>query len=89
MARRGYPTEFRRRVIELVEGGRKVSEIAAKFEMSEQFVGSSRRLRRERQFESGLVLHTIINPVSYFAWRGCCVFGLVQRPKQSDLKQRH
>jgi transposase-like protein len=29
MARRGYPAEFRRRVVDLVEGGRKVSEIAA------------------------------------------------------------
>ena len=29
MARRGYPPEFRRRVVELVEGGRKVAEVAA------------------------------------------------------------
>ncbi len=29
MARRGYPPEFRRRVVDLVEGGRKVSEVAA------------------------------------------------------------
>jgi hypothetical protein len=29
MARRGYPPEFRQRVIELVEGGRKVAEVAA------------------------------------------------------------
>jgi transposase-like protein len=28
MARRGYPPEFRRRVVDLVEGGRKVSEVA-------------------------------------------------------------
>jgi len=28
MARRGYPPEFRKRVIELVEGGRKVAEAA-------------------------------------------------------------
>ena len=34
MARRGYPPEFRRRVVELVEGGRKVSELAAEFEVS-------------------------------------------------------
>jgi len=27
MARRGYPPEFRRRVLELVEGGRKVAEV--------------------------------------------------------------
>jgi transposase-like protein len=29
MARRGYPPEFRRRVVELLEGGRKVAEVAA------------------------------------------------------------
>jgi hypothetical protein len=28
MARRGYPATFRRRVVDLVEGGRKVSEVA-------------------------------------------------------------
>ncbi len=27
MARRGYPPEFRRRVVDLVEGGRKVSDV--------------------------------------------------------------
>ena len=29
MARGGYPPEFRRRVVELVEGSRKVAEVAA------------------------------------------------------------
>ncbi len=29
MARRGYPPEFRRRVVDLVEGGRKVSEVTS------------------------------------------------------------
>jgi hypothetical protein len=28
MARRGYPHEFRRRVVELVEGGRRVAEVS-------------------------------------------------------------
>ena len=28
MARRGYPPEFRRSVVELVEGGRKVADVA-------------------------------------------------------------
>ncbi len=36
MARRGYPPEFRRRIVELLEGGRKVAEIAVEFEVSEQ-----------------------------------------------------
>jgi transposase-like protein len=38
MARRGYPPEFRRRVVDLVEGGRKVSEVAADLEISEQTI---------------------------------------------------
>ena len=38
MARRGYPPEFRQRVVELVEGGRKVSEVAAEFQVSEQTI---------------------------------------------------
>ena len=38
MARRGYPPEFRRRVVDLVEGGRKVSEVAAELEISEQTI---------------------------------------------------
>ncbi len=34
MARRGYPPEFRRRVVDVVEGGWKVSEVAAELEVS-------------------------------------------------------
>ena len=36
MARRGYPAEFRRRVIALVEGGKTVAEVSRKFGISEQ-----------------------------------------------------
>jgi len=36
MARRGYPPEFRRRIVELIEGGQKVAEIAVEFEVSGQ-----------------------------------------------------
>ncbi len=36
MARRGYPPKFRRRIVELVEGGRKVSGVAAEFDVSGQ-----------------------------------------------------
>ena len=38
MARRGYPPEFRRRVIALVEGGRKVADVAVELEVSEQTI---------------------------------------------------
>ncbi len=51
MARPGYPPEFRRRVVELVEGGRKVSEIAAEFEVSEQTIYT---WRRQARIDSGL-----------------------------------
>ena len=51
MARRGYPPEFRRRVVELLEGGRKVSEIAAEFEVSEQTIYT---WRRQARIDAGL-----------------------------------
>ena len=38
MARRGYPPEFRKPVIELVEGGRRVAEIADDLGISEQTI---------------------------------------------------
>jgi transposase-like protein len=46
MARRGYPPEFRRRVVELVEGGRKVAEVAADLGTNEQTVYMWRRQAR-------------------------------------------
>ena len=38
MARRGYPPEFRRRVVKLIESGRKVAEVAADLEISAQSI---------------------------------------------------
>ena len=46
MARKGYPPEFRRRVVELVEGGRKVAEVAADLGVSEQSIYTWRRQAR-------------------------------------------
>lgn len=46
MARRGYPAEFRRRVVELVEGGRRVAEVAADLGVSEQSIYTWRRQTR-------------------------------------------
>ena len=51
MARRGYPPEFRRRVVDLVEGGRKVSEVAADLEISEQTIHT---WRRQARIDAGL-----------------------------------
>ncbi len=46
MARRGYPPEFRRRVVDLIEGGRKVSEVAGELEVSEKTIYTWRRQAR-------------------------------------------
>ncbi len=51
MARRGYPPEFRRRVVDLVEGGRKVSDVAAELEVSEQTIYT---WRRQARIDAGL-----------------------------------
>ena len=51
MARRGYPPEFRRRVVDLVEGGRKVAEIAVELEVSEQTIYV---WRRQARIDAGL-----------------------------------
>ena len=51
MARRGYPPEFRRRVVDLVEGSRKVSEVAAELEVSEQTIYT---WRRQARIDAGL-----------------------------------
>ena len=42
MARMGYPPEFRRRVVELVEGGGRVAEVAADLGISEQSIYAGR-----------------------------------------------
>ncbi len=51
MARRGYPPEFRRRVVDLVEGGRKVAEVAVELEVSEQTIYA---WRRQARIDAGL-----------------------------------
>jgi transposase-like protein len=51
MARRGYPPEFSRRIVELVEGGRKASEVAPEFEASDQTIYT---WRRQARIDAGL-----------------------------------
>jgi len=51
MARRGYSPEFRKRVIELVEGGRKVAEVADDLGISEQTIYT---WRKQARIDSGL-----------------------------------
>ena len=46
MARRGYPPEFRQRVVALIEGGRRVSDVAAELEVSEQTIYTWRHQAR-------------------------------------------
>ena len=55
MARRGYPPEFRRRVLDLVEAGRKVAEIAIDLGISVQTIYTWRRQARiDNGLEAGL-----------------------------------
>ena len=55
MGRRGYPAEFRRRVLELVEGGRRVADVAADLGISDQTIYNWRRQDRiDRGLEPGL-----------------------------------
>src|SRR5436305_592086 len=55
MGRRGYPPEFRRRVLDLVDAGRKVADVARDLGISEQTVYSWRRQDRvDRGLEAGL-----------------------------------
>jgi transposase-like protein len=55
MGRRGYPSEFRRRVLDLVEGGSKVADVAADLGISEQTIYTWRRQARiDAGIESGL-----------------------------------
>ena len=52
---KGYPPEFRRRVIDLVEAGRRVAEVAADLGISDQRIYNWRRQDRiDRGLEAGL-----------------------------------
>ena len=51
MARRGYPPEFRRRVVDLIEGGRRAAEVAADLAISEQSIYT---WRRQARIDAGL-----------------------------------
>ena len=46
MGRRGYPAEFRRKVLDLVEGGRPVAEVAKALGISDQTIYTWRRQDR-------------------------------------------
>ena len=55
MVRRGYSPEFRRRVVDLVEGGRRVAEVAVELQISEQTIYTWRRQARiDAGIEAGL-----------------------------------
>ena len=51
MARRGYPPEFRQRVVELVEAGRAVAEVASDLGISGQSIYT---WRRQARIDAGL-----------------------------------
>jgi transposase len=52
MGRRGYPPEFRRKVLDLVEAGRSVADVARDLEISEQSIYT---WRRQDRIDRGLV----------------------------------
>lgn len=52
MGRRGYPPEFRRKVLDLLEAGRSVAEVAHDLEISEQSIYT---WRRQYRIDRGLV----------------------------------
>jgi transposase len=55
VGRRGYPPEFRRKVLDLVASGRKVAEVAFDLEISEQTIHAwLRQDRIDRGVEPGL-----------------------------------
>ena len=55
MGRRGYPAEFRRRVLELIASGRRVSDVARDLGVSDQTVYSWRHQERiDQGLEVGL-----------------------------------
>ena len=55
MARRGYPAEFRRRVLDLMASGRKVADVSRDLGVSEQTIYLWRRQDRiDRGLEPGL-----------------------------------
>ena len=54
MGRRGYPTEFRRRVLDLLASGRRVADVARDLQISEQTIYTWRRQDRvDRGLEPG------------------------------------
>jgi transposase len=55
MGRQGYPPEFRRRVLDLVESGRKIADVARDLGISDQTIYTWRRQDRvDRGLEPGL-----------------------------------
>ena len=50
MARKGYPAEFRRRALDLVEAGKSVTEVARLLEVSSQSIYT---WRRQEQIDRG------------------------------------
>jgi transposase-like protein len=56
MGRRGYPPEFRRKVVDLVEAGRSVADVARDLGISEQSIYT---WRRQARIDRGLVLRCL------------------------------
>lgn len=82
MARRGYPPEFQQRVVELVEGGRRVAEVAADLGISDQSIYTWRRQARiDAGVEPGL---TSVEKAELVAARRR--IGELERPKWRSIE---
>ena len=58
MARKGYPPEFRRRVVKLIESGRKVAEVATEPGLSTaERAELAAAKRRIHQLEAEVAIH--------------------------------
>lgn len=58
MGRKGYPPEFRRRVLDLVESSRTIADVARDLDISEQSIYRWRRQDRiDRGLEPGTTSH--------------------------------
>jgi transposase-like protein len=84
MARRGYPPEFRRRVVDLVEGGRKVAEVAAELGISEQTIYTWRRQARvDAGTEAGVACRVLgVSVSAYYEWRNRSCRSSKPRPSR-------
>ena len=81
MGRRGYPPEFRRRVLEPVEAGRRVADVARDLGISEQSVYVWRRHASPVLMDIRRALPVGVNRPGILL----CYLFLARRPSRDDV----